>query len=163
MPSLFVPKDGRITSQNVLSGPLAGSEVMEIVSPGNEANGNTYQIQLSVIAAYIVSIISSGSTVTITSGATLASPYDITTNDTAVLLNKTVSSDSYLVAPLAASMTFQAPLLVKDLKGNADSFPITISFTGGELCDGLSEVIIDSSYGWTRIVPVPGGGAWYQA
>ncbi len=51
-PPLTVPLDGRITSQNVLSGPLTGNEVMEIVSPGNASQGNTFQILLNTLAVF---------------------------------------------------------------------------------------------------------------
>ena len=38
---------------------------------------------------------------------------------------------------------------------------ITITFTGGQLCDGLSSIVISDAYGWVKIFPVPGGSAWY--
>ena len=48
----FIPVDGRITSLQTLPTPLTGGEVLEIVSPGNAAAGNNYQVLLSVLAAY---------------------------------------------------------------------------------------------------------------
>lgn len=154
----IIPLDGRITSLEMLPIALAGDEVMEIVSPGDAANGNNYQVTTAVLAAYFRSF-SSLSTTIITAGATLATPYNIVVTDTRILFNKTVPSASYAVAPLAASMA--AAVLIKDFKGNADVFPIQISFTGGELCDGLSTVTLSNSYAWTNINPTPGGGSWY--
>ena len=48
----FIPLDGRITSLQVLPIALTGGEVLEIVSPGNAATGNNYQVMLSVLAAF---------------------------------------------------------------------------------------------------------------
>ena len=158
----FVPIDGRLTSLQLLNIALTGTEVMEIVSPGNAANGNNYQVTLNILAAFFAA--SSGiTTELITAGATLSSPYVIATTDTRILFNKTVSSTSYAVAPLASTMLFSAGVLIKDLKGDAATNNITVIFMGGELCDGASSVVIDTAYGWGTITPVPGGGAWYQA
>jgi hypothetical protein len=96
----------------------------------------------------------------ITSGATLGSPLNVLTTDTAILFNKTIGSASYAIMPLADSMS--SSFLFKDLKGDADTNPITISFSGGELCDGVSTVTIPTSYGWVRVAPVTGGASWYQ-
>lgn len=158
-----IPLDGRITSLSVLDIALAGDEVIEIVSPGNAANGNNYQVTTAVLAAYFNSSSPAFSTTTITSGATLVSPYAILTTDARILFNKTVASASYAVAPLASSMAGPYPLFIKDLKGDADAFPIQISFSGGELCDGLSTISILNAYGWTTINPIPTGGGWYQS
>lgn len=157
----FVPLDGRLTSLQVLPTALNGGEVMYLVSPGTAALGNSYQVTTAVLGAYFSSFQFTSPTV-ITSGATLATPYNIKVSDTRILLNKTVNSASYLVAPLAASMLAPFPLLVKDFKGSAYTYPISINFTGGEFCDGQSTITIGGDYGWTTINPNVGGGGWYQ-
>jgi hypothetical protein len=162
MPATFVPVDGRITSLEVLNIPLTGSEVHEIVSPGNEEEGNNYQVTLLVEAAFYAAFPYLATTV-ITGGATLATPYDILTTDTRILFNKGVGSASYALAPLASSMARPYPLLIKDFKGDAGVNPIQISFTGGELCDGLATITIANPYGWVTINPAPSGGSWYQS
>lgn len=162
MPALFVPVDGRITSQNVLPAPLNGAEVMEIVSPGNAALGNTYQVTTDVLAAFFASF-PFLNTELITAGATVGSPYAVLTTDTRVLFRKILGSASYAVLPTAATMLYPVGVFFKDLKGDAETNPITISFTGGELCDGLTDVQIVTNYGWVTINPVPGGGAWYMS
>lgn len=160
MPATEIPLDGRLTSLTPLNIALAGDEVMEIVSPGNAALGNNYKVTTAVLAAYFRSF-SSLSTTVITSGATLVSPYGILITDTRILFNKTVPSASYAVAPLAVSMS--AGVFIKDFAGNADVYPIQVSFTGGELCDGQSTVTISNPYGWATINPTPGGGSWYAS
>ena len=161
MPATFVPLDGRLTSLETLNIALTGDEVMEIVSPGNAEEGNNYQVTIAVLAAYFSSFIEFD-TVVIISGATVGTPYDILVSTDKILLNKTIASASFLIAPLASSMTAPS-VFIKDLKGDADVNPIQISFTGGELCDGLSTLTIDNPYGWVTINPVPGGGGWYQS
>lgn len=163
MAGLFVPLDGRITSQNVLDLPLTGGEVMEIVSPGNAAEGNTYQVTTGVLAAFFAAFPFLFSRIVVRSGATLGSPLPIPTTATEILINKSVASASYAVAPLAGSMVYPFPVLIKDLKGDADVNPIQVSFTGGELCDGLETLTIGNPYGWVTINPVPSGGGWYQS
>lgn len=156
--ALFVPLDGRITSQNTLSGPLTGTEVMEIVSPGNAALGNTYQITTSVLAGFV----SVGVSEIILSGATSGSPYLVQPADRRILFNKTSGSASFATCPLATTM-LGGPVLFKDLKGDANTNNISVSFTGGELCDGQSSLQVKTNYGWFVITPIPGGGGWYQS
>jgi len=62
-------------------------------------------------------------------------------------------------------MQYPYGILIKDLKGDAATNPITINFTGGELCDGLTsgQISIQNPYGWVTIAPVPGASAWYMS
>ena len=155
-----IPLDGRLTSLNPLTIALTGGEVMEIVSPGNAALGDNYQVTTAALAGFFASFPAFNSTV-ITNGATLSIPYDAATTDTRILFNKTVSSPSYAVMPLASSMAFPFPVFFKDLKGDADTDNITITFSGGQLCDGSATIIIDVAYGFVSISPTPDGSAWY--
>ena len=155
------PQDGQITSLTSLGGPLTGSEVMEIVSPGNAAQGNSYQVTLSVLATFFA--VTTGTIEVITAGATFASPYLILPTDGTLLFDKTVGAPSYAQAPLAASMLLTGAIIIKDLKGDAATNNITVVFTSGELCDGQSQVVVNNDYGWVRITPTPGGGSWFQS
>lgn len=157
---LFVPPDGRITSQNPFSGTLDGDEVMEIVAPGNAQQGNTYQITLQQLAGYFAGSIAP--VYEVTSGATAGNPYLIPNDAGSILFNIPTAEDHYCVAGLSSETLYLNPILIKDLAGTADVNSITISFSGGELCDGLSEIQITTAYGWYRIAPKPGGGGWYM-
>ena len=160
--TLAVPLDGRLTSQNVLAAPLDSSAVMYIVSPGTAAAGNSYQVSLTTLAAFFAAF-PELNTELITAGATLASPYAVETTDTIILFKKTLASASYATCPLASTMMYKQTVLFKDAKGDADVNPITINFSGGELCDGLSNLTIGNPYGWVRATPLPSGGGWYQS
>lgn len=157
----FIPLDGRITSLQVLDLALTGGEVIEIVSPGNAEAGNNYQVTLTSLALFFASIPFT-TAVTILDGATLADPYDVLITNNRILFNKTIGAPSYTVLPASETMLYPFPLLFKDLKGDADVNPITISFSGGQLCDGLDHLTIENPYGWFTVNPIPGGGGWFQ-
>lgn len=159
MPGLAVPIDGRLTSQNVLASPT-GDSVLYIVSPGNETTGNSYQVTLATLAAYFTG--QTYETVLVTTGATVGDPYVVQAADGRVLLQKSVPSASYVECPLAADVAGGQAILIKDHAGNSDTYPITVTFTGGELCDGLTEVVISNPYGWVWVAPSPNGGSWYM-
>lgn len=95
-------------------------------------------------------------------GATLASPFLVGVMDSTVLFDKIVGAASYALMPLAAAMEFTSPVLFKDIKGDAATNNITVVFSGGEECDGLSSLSITNDYGWISIRPLPGGGGWYE-
>jgi len=154
----FVPVDGRMTSLQELDIPLTGDEVMEIVSPGNAAEGNNYQVTTLTLGAYFGSFQYSN-TVVVPEGDT----YPVEITNTRILVGAGTASPTSIVFPLASTMFSPYPVLVKDLVGDAANNAITITFTGGELCDGLSSIEINSAYGWVTVNPTPGGGSWYMS
>lgn len=159
MPATEIPLDGRLTSLQVLNVTLTGGEAMEIVSPGNAETGDNYQVTTAVLAAYFASYPFVTGRVLVT-----ATPYSIGVAILQVLVDLAVAAPVSVVAPLAVSMTYPYPVLIKDFGGDAsDVNPITVTFTGGELCDGLSSLTIQNPYGWVRINPNIGGGGWYMS
>jgi hypothetical protein len=121
--------------------------------------GTTKQVPLSTLAASI-NPGSPGSTAIILSGATSGSPYAPPAGVAKVLLDKTVGAASYVQFNL--SSTYDGlPVLVKDIKGDAATNNITISFSGGEEADGLADVVIDVAFGAVWVNPLPGGGGFY--
>jgi hypothetical protein len=89
---------------------------------------------------------------------TAAGTYNSVTTDSRILMNKTVGAASSVV--LAASAGYSGPVLVKDLKGDADTHNITVTFNGAEKADGLSSVVISTKYGAYWFNPLASGG-WY--
>lgn len=157
---LFVPEDGRLTSQNPYFGTLEGDELTWLVAPGNVAQGNTYKVTLSQLAAFFAG--NASPIYEVTEGATVVAPYPIPADAGGVLFNVNTAENHYGVAPIAASVIYQNGILIKDLLGTADQFPITITFSGGETCDGLAQIQITTAYGWFYIAPNPGGTGWYM-
>jgi hypothetical protein len=159
MTALFTPKDGLLTSQNVFVGPWDGTELFWVVAPGNLANGNTYGVTSATMGSFFATFSALNREV-ITTGATIGSPYTLASNETEVWILKTIASPTFILAPLANTMT-SGDVLIKDWAGNADVNPITINFSGSQLCDGQASVVINNQYGWVRLTvgPTVGVGA----
>jgi hypothetical protein len=153
-----VPQDGRMTSFQALPFPLNGGELMWIGSPGNAAEGNLYNVTTDVLAAFF-SAFPALNTEIVTAGST----YNVQTTDTRILVDKTLGSPTSIIFPLSNTMQFQQPVLIKDIKGDAFTNNITISFSGGQKCDNQTTIPINNNYGWTWINPIPGGSGWYQS
>lgn len=133
-----------------------GSELLEIVAPGSAALGINYAISTLQIASLLPAFTYKNTI--ITSGATIGSPYAVLATDTRVLFNKTIGAASYALLGMAAVQ--RLPVLIKDLKGDADVNPITVNFTGGETVDGLPQVVISTPYGGYWFNPLASGN-WY--
>lgn len=93
----------------------------------------------------------------ITSGATLGTPYTVPVTVTRALFNKTVGAATGVLFGLSGIYT--QPILIRDLKGDADVNNITINFSGGQLCDGLDTLTIANPYGGYVLNPLSSG--WY--
>lgn len=120
--------------------------------------GTTKRVPLSVIASFI-NPAGTGASVIITSGATVGSPYLVPAGIGKVLVNKAVGAPTGIKLNLASSYG-GVPILIKDIKGDAGTNNITITFTG-ELVDGLSQLVLTTNYAWVQITPYPLGGGFY--
>lgn len=121
--------------------------------------GTTKRVLLSTIAAQIAP--SGGATVVVTSGATIGSPFNVPAGISRVLFNKTIGASSYALMALSSTYTSSASILIKDIKGDAVTDPITINFTGGELADGQSQIVLSTAYAGILLTPYPLGGGFY--
>ena len=121
--------------------------------------GTTKRVPLSTISSFI-NPSESGVTVIITAGATLANPYTVTAGVGRVLVDKTVGAATYIDLSIASTYG-GVPVLIKDIKGDAATNNITINFSGGELVDGLSQLVLSTNYAWVQVTPFPLGGGWY--
>jgi len=129
--------------------------LFEVVSPGNQANGVNYAITAANLALLIAGALYLTPTF-VTSGAS----YSSVRTDTRILVNKTIGSATSIV--LGDATLYSLPVLVKDLKGDADSHPITVTFTGGQRLDGLSQIVINNPFGYFWFNPLA-SSAWYDA
>lgn len=149
-----------MTDLPVFSGSLDGSELVEIVAAPsgqtNEAAGVNYQITTLLLSNLIIGI--QDTPTIITSGATTVAPYVALITDTRVLLNKTVGAASGVDIGGGAARA-NIPVMVRDIKGDADVNPITVTFTG--TCDGIaSPITIATPYAGYIFNPLPNGN-WY--
>lgn len=147
---------GQMTDLPEFPGPFDGTELFEIVAPGNVEEGINYSVTLLLLAQYIIGFVTDPTI--ITSGATIGSPYAALVADTRILLNKTVGAASYVNLGAPGIRSF-SPVMVRDLKGDADTNNITISFTG--TADGIaSPIVISNPYGGWVFNPLSNGN-WY--
>lgn len=155
MAGLFVPQDGRLTSANPFTGTLTGDALFYVVSPGNATAGNSFSITAQQMSIYFNSQLA-GNPTFVTSGAV----YNSVATDLRILVNKTVGSATSVI--LASSQSYLFPVLVKDLTGDSGTNPITVTFSGGQLLDGLSQIVINNPFGYFWFNPLAAGG-WYDA
>mgnify|MGYP001616048982 FL=1 len=138
---------------------LDGTELFEIVAPGNAQTGLNYRITVTRLAALINGLLATATVVQ--TGATLLNPYVAPIFPPRFLFNKTVPSATYV--NLQSSALYPSPILIRDIKGDADVNPIQITFSGAELADGLSSVTIATPYGgyWFNPLPTTYGNGFY--
>ncbi len=146
---------GQMTDLPVYPGGLDLTALMEIVSPGNEETGVNYSIGLAQLAALLGSVVVYPSPTIILSGAV----YNSVASDVRILINKTIGSATSVV--LLGGASYGVPVLVKDLKGDANVNPITVTFASG-MMDGLSSVTINSPFGYFWFNPLANGN-FYDA
>lgn len=147
---------GQMTDLPTFAGPFDGTELFEVVAPGNVEEGINYSIPSLLLAQYIAGLIAGPTIITV--GATIGSPYAALGTDTRILLNKTTPSASYVNIGAATDRKL-LPVMVRDLAGNADTFNISISFTG--IADGIaSPIVISNPYAGWVFNPLPNGN-WF--
>lgn len=157
-PDVF--QGGQMTDLPVFSGTLNGTELLEVVAAPtgqtNEASGVNYQISSLLLAQLLIG---AGALPTIiTAAATPGSPYVALTSDVRVLFNKTVGATSGANIGGAVARN-NVPIMVRDIKGDADVNNISVSFTG--TCDGIaSPIVIGQPYAGYIFNPLPNGN-WY--
>ncbi len=155
VPNLTTFNGGQMTDLPEYDGAFDETALLELVSPGNPEEGVNYSITLQLLSSFIIAGMSLPTI--ITTGATLGDPYVAETTDFRILLNKTVASDSYV--DIGGGADRDSPVMVKDLKGDADTNNITVSFTG--TCDGnASPIVISAAYGGWTFNPLADGN-WY--
>jgi hypothetical protein len=141
---------GQMTDLPAYPGTFDLTALMEIVSPGTASGGVNYGITLAQLALIVAS---GGAPTIILSGAT----YNSVATDTRILVDKTVGG--VITVNLLAATSYFQPVLIKDIKGDADINNITVAFSG--TYDGAaSPLTISTQYGWIWMNPLASGN-WY--
>lgn len=91
---------------------------------------------------------------------TAGSSYNSVATDQRILVNKAVGSATDILLTFSSGYAF--PVLVKDLRGDADVNNITVTFSGGQTMDGLASVVITAPFGYFWFNPLSSGN-WYDA
>lgn len=150
--AIAIPLDGRLTSQTELTGALDSTAVMYIVSPGNVSAGNSYFVRLSTLSTFFASSSTSSPTI-ITSG----SSYNSVVSDFRILID--LLPGNAITVLMLPSVNYTRPILIKDIAGTVSGVnTATINFSGGQLADGLSTVVLQNAYAGIVLNPLLAGG-----
>lgn len=150
-PDVF--QGGQMTDLPAFAGTFDGTELFEVVAAPTgqtvEESGVNYKIT-STLLAYLLGTVSYSALTIITAGAS----YDSVATDTRILVNKTVGSPTTI--NLLGGEQYSHPVLVKDVKLDADVNPITVTFPG--TYDGVaSPIVINTQGGYIWFNPLPEG------
>lgn len=149
---MAIPIDGRLPSQAILAGPLTGGEVMYIVSPGNNTQGQSYQIPTSTLATFFNSFFPLNSTIVETT-------YNSVATDTRLLVE--LNPVNPITITLLPSSSYSQPVLIKDVNGTVSAIDtVTIDFSSGQTADGLASITLSNAYTGIWLNPLASGG-WY--
>lgn len=155
VPALDTFAGGQMTDLPAYTGGIDLTALLEIVSPGNPVQAVNYSITLARLAVLIPAVAFAPIFVP------WGSSYNSVATDTRILVNGATVSPASIV--MLGSASYAGPVLVKDLVGLASNVnPITITFSGGQLFDGLSDITITNPYGYIWLNPLASGG-WYDA
>jgi len=141
---------GQMTDLPAYPGTFDLTALLEIVSPGNAANGVNYAITPPQLAALIFG---SQSPTIITAGTSYVS----VATDSRILSKLTVAAPFTLT--MLASSSYTQPILIKDIAGNwSGTNTFTINFSAGQKMDGQSSLVFSSPYSWITLNPLASGG-----
>ena len=119
-------------------------------TPGTVIRSLTWNTIFSDIA---VALTQSQRTITAAGAATVAA------TDTNVLVNKSAGAANTIALPAAATM-LSPMVVIKDIKGDAATNPITINPNGSETIDGVNGPIYINN-GFQDAVLTPTVGGWF--
>lgn len=148
---------GQMTDLPVFSGAFDGTELFEVVAPGNVDQGINYSINSTLLASLLVGL--SLKPVIIANGqfTSPGSPYVVPPGVNRVYVDKTAAEATYI--QLGATVSALGEPLIREVAGTAGN-TITVSFTGGEEADGNATVPIQSAYGGYFFRPISALGQW---
>lgn len=156
VPALDTFAGGQMTDLPSYTGGLDLTALLELVSPGNAANGVNYAITLKLLAALINQAIVGQPTIV------TATTYNSVASDTRILVD--YPSPEPGTVNMLVSTSYTQPILVKDYAGTASiANPITVNMKGTDTYDGQASVQITNPYGFFWFNPKPNGGGFYEA
>jgi hypothetical protein len=148
---------GQMTDLPVFSGSFDGTELFEIVAPGNVAQGVNYSITSLLFATLVGQITLVPVIISNGQYTSPASPYVVPITTSRIYINKSNNEPTYI--RLAAAASYLVEPLIREIAGNANN-TITVNMTGGQLADGNAVVPIQSAYSGYFFRPVAALGSW---
>lgn len=137
-----------------------GTELFEVVAPGDPALGLNYSITSARLAALITRLVQTAVYLADGQHNTPGDPYVVPATVARVYVNKTAAEPTYV--QFAAAAGYPIDVLVADVAGTVDGAGngITVTFSGGELADGIATIPITTPYGGYIFQPLQILAAW---
>lgn len=163
VPALPVFAGGQMTDLPDFTGTiLLGTELFEIVSPGDPATSLNYKITSAQLANLIAAL--SQQIVIITQGqyTNPLAPYVVPSTTGRIYINKAMPEMTYIRMGFAAQKI--SDVLVADVGGAlTDTNFIRVTFSGTETADNLSPAQVDiiTVYGGYFFRPIPLLNTWH--
>lgn len=133
---------------------LLGTAIVPTQDPGS---GLFYATTVAAIAALAAAPTSTSRVVTVAPGGIITA----LASDGDLLINLTIPAA--VTVNLVNASTITGQIFIKDLAGNASTFPITIAPVGGQTIDGsTSSIRIASDGGAVTLRPIPALTGYYQ-
>lgn len=151
----FVFAGGQLTDLPAWAGtPLDGTELFEMVAPGDPATALNYRITSAQLAVLLPALVATA--VILENGDNIlpGDPYIVPGTVARVYVNKTIAEPTYIrFGPVSAART---DVIIADVAGTAAPTPnlITITFDGAEQASGNATITIENPYGGWSFRPV---------
>lgn len=163
VPGLPIWAGGQMTDLPAFNGSFfVGTELMEIVSPGDELTSLNYAITTQQLANLLINLTTSSVIIVDGQYTNPLAPYVVPPTVGRVYVDKTLTEMTYVQFGLSA---FQIPdALVADIGGTqTDTNFIKVTFSGGETADKLApaEVNIMTPFGGYFFRPVAARSTWH--
>lgn len=142
-----------------------GTELFEVVSgfpsPTNANTAVNYSITSAQLAALLVVLLNKPVIITQGQFTNPASPYVVPVNAARVYVDKATPEPTYV--QFAAVATYIVEPLITDIAGTVDNAGngIFVTFSGGQLVDGLSSVTVTTPFGGYFFRPITSLGSWH--
>lgn len=79
-------------------------------------------------------------------------PYNISNDDDVVFINRPSAASSVVLPSTGTDGYKKRSFYIKDFSGNAGTFPITITSSGGKTIDGVAFSLINGGYAYIQVV-----------
>jgi hypothetical protein len=166
VPALDTFEGGQMTDLPSFT-PLSfeGSELFEIVSgnplPTTSNNAVNYSITSALLAALVLKFVATPVIITQGQYTNPASPYLVPASVGRIYVNKGTPEPTYIKLAAVAGYTLEP--LISDIAGTVDAAGngIFVTFSSGQLADGLSTVPITTGYAGYFFRPVIALNSWH--
>jgi hypothetical protein len=130
-----------------------GTELFEIVAPGNASEGLNYRITSAQLSSLLQGLQSLSVIISQGENISALDPFIVPTSVTRVYVNKPIAEPTFI--QFGNVSTYLNDVIIGDVAGTAAvGNGITTTFTGGQTASGNATVPIENAYGGWSFRPV---------